>query len=68
MDTQLSTKFYDTEMIAGALAYSKYPEPLKWVMQRIAKKAGEDTDTSQDYKYTDWRHVERYARRLVNQE
>ena len=45
-------EFYATEMIAGALAYSKYPKPLKWVMQQIAKKAGEDTDTSQDYEYT----------------
>ena len=65
MDKQLALKFDDTEMIAGGLAYSKYPRPVKWIMQRIAKNAGEDTDTSRDYEYTDWQQVERYARRLV---
>ena len=64
MDQQLSVKFDDTEMIAGALMYSKYPLPLKWVMRRIAGKAGEDTDTSKDYEYTDWKQVEKYAKRL----
>ena len=65
MDKQLALKFDDTEMIAGALVYSKYPRPIKWIMQRIAKKAGEDTDTSRDYEYTDWQQVERYAHRLI---
>ena len=64
MDEQLLVEFEDTEMIAGALKYSKYPLPLKWVMKRIAKKAGEGTDMSKDYEYTDWKQVERYAKRL----
>ena len=65
MAQQLHVEFADTEMIAGALAYSKYGLPLKWLMQRIARQAGEATDTSRDYEYTDWRQVERYAERLA---
>ena len=61
---QLPVSFDDVEMIAGALTYSKYSLPLKWLMRRIAKQAGEGTDTSRDYEYTDWQQVERYAHRL----
>jgi menaquinone-dependent protoporphyrinogen oxidase len=53
-------------MIAGALKYSRYPLPLRWLMKRIAAKAGGDTDTSRDYEYTDWAQVEAYARRLAD--
>ena len=65
MHRQLSVEFNEVEMIAGALAYSRYPLPLKWLMRRIARKAGEDTDTSRDYEYTDWAQVDRYASRLL---
>lgn len=65
MDEQLSVAFADTEMIAGALTYSKYPLPLKWIMRRIAKKAGEGTDIHRDYEYTDWDQVKAYAKRLL---
>lgn len=65
MNRQLAVEFEEVEMIAGALVYSKYPLPLKWLMRRIASKAGEDTDTSRDYEYTDWAQVDRYARRLL---
>ena len=65
MDEQLDVDFEDVEMIAGALMYSKYPLPLRWLMRRLAKKAGGDTDTSRDYEYTDWEQVARYARRLL---
>lgn len=64
MAEQLTVSFDDTEMIAGALTYSKYPLPLKWLMRRIAKKAGEGTDIHRDYEYTDWGQVKRYAERL----
>jgi menaquinone-dependent protoporphyrinogen oxidase len=50
--------------IAGALKYSRYPLPLKWMMSRIARKAGQVTDMSSDYEYTDWQQVEDYASRL----
>jgi menaquinone-dependent protoporphyrinogen oxidase len=63
---KLAIEFEDTEMIAGALTYSKYPRPLKWLMRSIAAKAGEDTDTSRDYEYTDWEQVAQYAERLLH--
>ena len=64
MQKQLSVAFDDVEMIAGALVYSKYPRFLKWLMKKIAASAGETTDTSRDYEYTDWQQVEGYAARL----
>ena len=65
MNEQLLVGFESTEMIAGALIYSKYTLPLKWIMKRIAMKAGEGTDTSKDDEYTDWKQVERYAQKLT---
>lgn len=62
---QLGVSFDDVEMIAGALMYSKYALPVKWMMKNIAGKAGEDTDTSRDYEYTDWNQVRRYAQKLI---
>lgn len=50
------------ELIAGALPYSKYNMIIRFVMKRIAAKAGGDTDTSRDYEYTDWNAVDRFAR------
>ena len=64
MKQQIQVEFQDIELIAGALQYSKYPLPLKWVMKRIAQQAGEGTDFSQDYEYTDWEQVKAYADRL----
>ena len=40
--------------VAGALRYSKYNFVLRFIMKRIAAKAGASTDTSQDYEFTDW--------------
>jgi menaquinone-dependent protoporphyrinogen oxidase len=64
LNRQIPVVFEDTEMIAGALRYSKYPLPLKWLMRRIAAEAGEETETSRDYEFTDWEQVARYAHRL----
>ena len=66
MQRQLSVTFTDAEMIAGALVYSKYSLLVKWVMKKIAAKAGGETDTSRDYEYTDWQQVEQYAERLAS--
>ncbi len=65
IEAQLRVSFEHVEMIAGALRYSQYPLPLRWMMRRIARKAGEDTDTSRDYEYTDWEQVRRYAEALL---
>jgi menaquinone-dependent protoporphyrinogen oxidase len=40
--------------VAGALAYSQYNFIIRFVMKRIARKAGAPTDTSRDYEFTDW--------------
>lgn len=49
------------KMVAGALLYTQYSILMRWVMKRIAAKAGGDTDTSRDYDYTDWADLEAFA-------
>jgi menaquinone-dependent protoporphyrinogen oxidase len=53
-----------TKSVAGALAYTKYGWLTRWIMQRIAAKAGGDTDTTRDYEYTDWQDVRAFAERF----
>jgi menaquinone-dependent protoporphyrinogen oxidase len=50
-----------TAVVPGALTYSQYGTLKRFVMKRIAKRAGGDTDTSRDYEYTDWDEVESFA-------
>jgi len=64
IEEQLQVQFDGAEMIAGALMYSKYFLPIKWIMKSIAKKNGEGTDMSKDYEYTDWKQVERYSEKI----
>jgi menaquinone-dependent protoporphyrinogen oxidase len=47
--------------VAGALAYSRYNVFIKFVMKRIARKAGAPTDTSRDYEFTDWAALARFV-------
>src|SRR5215813_13085955 len=47
--------------VAGALAYTKYNFLLRFIMKRIARKAGADTDTSRDFQYTDWATLDRFV-------
>jgi menaquinone-dependent protoporphyrinogen oxidase len=49
------------ELVAGALPYSKYNPLVRFIMRRIAKAEGGDTDTSHDYEYTDWDALERFV-------
>jgi len=53
--------------VAGALLYSKYNFFVRFIMKRIARKAGADTDTSQDYEYTDWRALELFIDELCSE-
>ena len=46
--------------VAGALAYSQYNFIIRFVMKRIARKAGAPTDTSRDYEFTDWSTLDRF--------
>ena len=41
-------------LTAGALKYTRYGWLTRWMMRRIARRAGGDTDTRRDYEYTDW--------------
>jgi len=50
-----------TAVVPGALRYSQYGTVKRFVMKRIAKRAGGGTDTSRDYEYTDWDEVESFA-------
>jgi menaquinone-dependent protoporphyrinogen oxidase len=52
--------------VAGALLYSKYNFLLRFIMKRIAARSGADTDTSQDYEYTDWIALDRSVDKIAN--
>jgi len=47
--------------VAGALAYSQYNWLIRFVMKRIARKAGAPTDPSRDYEFTDWAALDRFV-------
>lgn len=49
------------ELVAGALKYTQYNWLKRFIMKKISASAGGDTDTSQDFEYTDWAQVERFA-------
>jgi len=53
-----------TKRVAGALMYTRYNWLKRWVMKKIAGKAGGDTDTRRDYEYTDWSDVRAFAERF----
>lgn len=55
----------ETQLVAGALPYTRYGWLKKLVMKRIAAKAGGDTDTTRDYVYTDWDALGEFARTFV---
>lgn len=46
-------------LVAGALRYTRYNWFVRWMMRRIARKNGGDTDTTRDHVYTDWRRLRR---------
>jgi menaquinone-dependent protoporphyrinogen oxidase len=54
-------RFEHSLTVAGALVYSKYNFLVKWIMKRIAHKAGFDGPTSCDYEFTNWRTVDRFV-------
>jgi menaquinone-dependent protoporphyrinogen oxidase len=53
--------------VAGALLYTRYNFIVRFVMKRIARKAGGATDTSRDYEYTDWLALDRFADEIVDE-
>jgi menaquinone-dependent protoporphyrinogen oxidase len=51
--------------VAGRLAYTQYGLFKRFVMRRIAVKAGGPADTSRDHEMTDWDQVRGLAAELV---
>jgi len=51
--------------VAGALMYSRYNFFMKFIMKRIAHKAGFDGPTSRDYEFTNWPDVDRFVAELA---
>jgi menaquinone-dependent protoporphyrinogen oxidase len=47
--------------VAGALAFSQYNFIVRFLMKRIARRAGAPTDTSRDYELTDWTALDRFV-------
>lgn len=47
--------------VAGALTYTRYNFFLRFIMKRIAARAGAGTDSSRDYEYTDWATLDRFV-------
>lgn len=56
-----------TRTVAGAVPYTRYNWLKKWIMRRIAAKAGGDIDTTRDYEYTDWDDLRAFARDFATQ-
>ena len=50
-----------TTHVAGALPYTRYNWLKRWMMRRIARRAGGGTDTRRDYEYTDWDELSRFV-------
>ncbi|MGE0570545.1 MAG: flavodoxin domain-containing protein [Dehalococcoidia bacterium] len=50
---------------AGALPYTKYNFFVRFLMKRISKSEGGDTDTSRDYVYTRWDEVDAFTDALL---
>jgi menaquinone-dependent protoporphyrinogen oxidase len=47
--------------LAGRLAYTRYGSLTRFIMKRIARRHGNQTDTSRDYEFTNWDAVARMA-------
>jgi menaquinone-dependent protoporphyrinogen oxidase len=54
-----------TATFAGGLLYREYGFLKRWVMKRIARQAGKDTDTSTNHEYTDWDAVDQFVREFL---
>lgn len=54
-----------TELVAGALIYTKYDFFKRQIMKLIVWKGGGPTDASQDYEFTDWDALLRFIDSFV---
>jgi menaquinone-dependent protoporphyrinogen oxidase len=54
-----------TEQVAGALLYTQYDFFKKLIMRLIARRKGENTDTSTDHEYTDWVKLNAFLEKML---
>lgn len=47
--------------VAGGLRYREYNVLKRWMMKKIARSEGMDTDTSKNHEYTDWNAVDQFV-------
>ena len=52
--------------VAGAILFTKYSWFTRWIMKRILRQKGGPTDTTRDHVFTDWKHVEEFARHFAH--
>lgn len=50
-----------TATFGGGLLYREYGFVKRWIMTKIARDAGKDTDTSKNHEYTDWTAVDPFV-------
>lgn len=50
-----------TATFGGGLLYREYWFLKRWMMKKIAKDGGKDTDTSKNHIYTDWNAVDEFV-------
>lgn len=55
-----------TEIIAGALNYTKYTKEKQDSILRVMAITKGPTDITKDYEFTDWQQVNEYAQKIVN--
>ena len=53
-------------VFGGALKYRRYNVVKRFILRRIARKEGGDTDTSRDWEYTDWEAVRSFAQTVAS--
>ena len=64
---QTSWKPSANTIVAGALLYREYGFFKRWMMKRIVKRGGGDTDRSRNYVYTDWEALDEFANEFADQ-
>ncbi len=50
-----------TQVFAGALLYREYNFLKRWIMRRLMRQTGGDSDASRNHEYTDWRTVQQFV-------
>ena len=56
-----------TATFAGGLLYREYWFLKRWLMKKVAKDGGKDTDTTKNHVYTDWDAVDQFVSEYLDQ-